>query len=347
MNDLPKIPRPPDEQQRLAALHSYGLLDTPADSDFDFLTEMAAAICATPYAFVSLVDAERVWYKSSHGKQVIDNPRDADYCAWTILEADGLHIPDLTADPRTATMALTLNSHYRMYYGANLVGADGMRIGTLCVLDDTPRQLAPATVAILARLARQVMALIELCAKSRALEAAYAEMEKLATFDELTGLPNRRALLARLREETDRCSRFGTPLALLMIDLDHFKLINDRHGHQAGDAVLRGVGELLRERIRVTDSAGRYGGEELCVLLPGADIAAAAVAAEKLRSAIETAEFGGDDGAPLKATASFGISVFETLRVATPERLIAAADQAMYRAKEGGRNRIMVDQGWT
>lgn len=343
MNSKQTIPFPSDEQARLAALHRYGLLDTPSESDFDFLTEMAAALCATPYAYVSLVDADRVWYKSSYGHPATECPRDADYCSWTILEQDGLHIPDLSRDPRTAGMALTLGPRqYRMYYGTNLFSSDGYRIGTLCVLDATPRQLAPATVAILARLARQVMSLIELRAKSGALEMAYLEMEKLATFDELTGLLNRRAVLSRLCEEIDRSKRFGTPLALAMIDLDHFKQINDRHGHQGGDAVLRGVGQLLRERIRVTDSAGRYGGEELCVLLPGADASAAMHLTDKLRASIEEMVFGGDGAQSLRATASFGIGAFHPTHAATTERLIAVADQALYSAKHTGRNRVMI-----
>ncbi|MES2016219.1 MAG: sensor domain-containing diguanylate cyclase [Pseudomonadota bacterium] len=347
MFEQSKIPRPPDEQQRLAALHRYGLLDTPADSNFDFLADMAAALCATQYAYVSLVDAERVWYKASHGKLATENPRDGDYCSWTILEPEGLHIPDLSADPRTAHMALTLSNQYRMYYGANLISSDGFRIGTLCVLDATPRQLAPDTMALLVRLARQVMSLIELRASSRALEAAYATMEKLATFDELTGLLNRRALLTRLREEIDRSSRFGSPLSLALIDLDHFKQVNDHHGHLAGDAVLRGVGQLLRERTRSTDAAGRYGGEEFCVILPGADTAAAAILGEKLRAAIEETPFHADASATLQATASIGIATYEPLRGANAERLIAAADQAMYRAKQGGRNRIIVEERWS
>lgn len=343
MNAKPAIPLPSDENARLAALHRYALLDTPAESDFDFLTEMAAALCATPYAYVSLVDADRVWYKSSFGHPASECPRDADYCSWTILERDGLHIPDLRRDPRTASMALTLGPRqYRMYYGTNLLSSDGYRIGTLCVLDAAPRQLAPATVAILARLARQVMSLIELRAKSSALQAAYLEMEKLATFDELTGLLNRRAVLSRLREELDRSNRFGTPLALAMIDLDHFKQINDCHGHQGGDAVLRGVGQLLRERIRITDSAGRYGGEELCVLLPGADAGAAAQLTDKLRIAIEQMVFDGGSAQPVRATASFGIGAFHHTHAATSERLIAVADQALYEAKRNGRNRVTI-----
>ena len=340
MDQHTPIPRPADEAERLEALRRYALLDTPADADFDFLTEMAAAICGAPCSFVSLVDAERVWYKSAFGKEAHENLRDDDYCSWTILERDGLHIPDLRSDPRTAAMRLTTGpTQYRMYSGANLVTSDGHRIGTLCVLDQSVRTLRDDQLALLDKLARQVMNLIELRAKSRALELAYARMEKLATFDELTGLLNRRALLARLHDEVQRCRRQGTELSVVMIDLDHFKQVNDKHGHQAGDAVLRGVGALLRSRIRVTDSAGRYGGEELCLLLPGTGLSAAALLAEKLRRAIADNVFLCGPSR-IHVTASFGIAAFHAEHAPVAERLIEAADRTLFRAKHGGRNRV-------
>ncbi|MES2130147.1 MAG: sensor domain-containing diguanylate cyclase [Pseudomonadota bacterium] len=340
MDQHTPIPRPADEAERLEALRRFAQLDSPPDADFDFLTEMAAAVCGAPCSFVSLVDAERVWYKSAFGKDVAETPRDDDYCSWAILEQERLHISDLRKDPRTANMELTTGpAQYRMYSGANLVTSDGHHIGTLCVLDHSARTLRGEQLALLDRLARQVMNLIELRAKSRALELAYARMEKLATFDELTGLLNRRALLARLHDEVQRCRRQGSELSVVMIDLDHFKQVNDTHGHQTGDAVLRGVGALLRSRIRVTDSAGRYGGEELCLLLPGTGVAAAALLADKLRRAVADTVFRCGE-AQVQVTASFGIAAYHAEHAPVAERLIEAADLTLFRAKHGGRNRV-------
>ncbi|MES2153034.1 MAG: sensor domain-containing diguanylate cyclase [Pseudomonadota bacterium] len=345
MNQPLRIPLPADEAQRLAALHRYRLLDTPAEADFDFLTEMAAALCGTQFAFVSLVDENRVWFKSAHGSGAVQAPRDADYCSWAILEERGLYIPDLAGDPRTAGLPPTLGPpHYRMYCGANLVSSDGYRIGSLCVLDQQVRELDTATTHMLARLAHQVMSLIELRARSHELEQAYLAMQTLATIDELTGMLNRRALMARLREEVERCQRFGGALALVMVDLDHFKQVNDAYGHQAGDAVLAAVGALLRERIRITDSAGRYGGEELCLLLPGADAPAAALLAEKLRAAIAATVFP-SPAQQVTLSASFGVAAYHPDHAPSPEKLVAAADRALYRAKHGGRNQVAVDAG--
>lgn len=336
-----RIPRPDDDDARVAALREYDLLDTAAEQDFDFLTELAATICGVPYAFVSLVDAQRVWYKSTYGnKAAVQSPRDDDYCSWSILEVSHLCIPDLTRDARTAGISLTTGApFYKMYCGANLFSANGHCIGVLCVLDTKPGMLSARQVDLLERLSRQVMALIELRAKQTALAAALDRMEQLATHDELTGLLNRRALMALLQREVAHSRRLSTPLALLMIDLDHFKSINDTHGHAMGDSVLRGVGAILRERVRVSDSAGRYGGEEFCVVLPGANAQGACLLADELRIAIAGAAYAAA-GAQVTATASFGVAACAGAAVSDAEQLLHQADRALYQAKAAGRNCI-------
>lgn len=344
MSAHPAIPRPQDEAARLEALRRYSLLDTEAEADFDFLTEMAAVVCEVPFAFISLVDAERVWYKSAFGRKGGQVARDESYCSWAILEEKGLHIPDLGADARTAYLPYTVEEpRFQTYSGANLVTAEGYNIGTLCVLDTQMRALSGQQVRLLNRLSRQVMALIELRAKDKELSAALSVMQKLATYDDLTGLFNRRALLARLQEEVERARRIVHPLSVIMIDLDHFKQINDGHGHLAGDVVLHGVGKFLRNRLRVTDSAGRYGGEEICLVLPGTSLDDAAAVAEKLRQALMATEFVTASGS-LAVTASFGIAAGQPGPELDPEALLAAADIALYRAKENGRNRVEVGQ---
>jgi diguanylate cyclase (GGDEF)-like protein len=337
---LRTIPRPADEAQRLSALHRYQLLDTPAEDDFDFLTELAAQVCEVPFAFVSLVDEDRVWVKSSFGMSAQSVPRDDDYCSWTILESAALNIPDLREDPRTAGMPLTIGPPgFRMYTGANLVTSDGYRIGSLCVLDDRPRALSDAQVRTLLLLSRQVMALIELRAHKRELAEALVTMERFATIDELTGLCNRRVLLERLDVEAERARRFNLPLSLIMMDLDHFKDINDGHGHAIGDLVLRSVGSIVRDGLRQVDIAGRYGGEEFCIVLPGTPLDGALALAELLRKGIEAL---GDTDIDRRfaATASFGVSTLGTGVKADMTTLLKAADEAMYRAKRKGRNRV-------
>lgn len=340
------IPRPPDEPLRLAALHNYMLLDTQADDEFDLLTELAAELCGVPYSFVSLVDEDRVWFKSRYGSDTVQMPRDQDYCAWSILEAEELSIPDLTADARTATLPSTLSGpQFRMYNGVNLVNADGYRVGVLCVMDTQPRKLTPNQHRLLRRLARQVIALMELRLMQRELKDALVKVSRLANEDELTGLHNRRAWLAQARNQMQLAMRLGSPLSVLMLDVDHFKRVNDDYGHPAGDAVLRALGQLLAASLRGTDVAGRLGGEEFAVLLPGSDAAGAARVAEGLRQLVEQ-ETIQDSGLVLQVTVSIGSA---SLGHTKPDEaldalggLMRAADQALYTAKRSGRNCVAV-----
>lgn len=333
------IPRPANEADRLAALASYRILDTSAEDDFDLLTEVAAELCGAPYAFISLVDAERVWYKSQSGAKTGQSARDQAPCSWSILDDEGLHIPDLRADERTAHLA-PVAAGLRMYSSANLVTSDGMRIGTLCVLDTKPRELSARQRRLLVRLAHQVMALLELRQRDRELALALAAMQRLASEDGLTGLMNRRALVDALQREVERCRRLGSALSVVMIDLDHFKDVNDRFGHAMGDAVLRGVAGTLRAGIRAVDIAGRYGGEELCLVLPDTSAEGAVTVAETLRAAIAAQPYE-EGGQSVSVTASFGVAAFDKARHASAEQLLKSADGALYGAKTSGRNKVV------
>ncbi len=336
------IPRPQNENERVAALHRYALLDTPADKNFDFLAELAATLCDAPYAFIALVDEDRVWYKSAFGSTAREIPRDYDYCAWSILEKDGMHITDLHMDTRTARLPLTRGPmHYRMFHGVNLFSSDGYAIGSLCVLDFKVRDLSLEQSTLLGKLAQQVMLLFESRAKDLALLELQNQLEKAVVFDELTGLSNRRALLARLQTEMDRSRRLGTELSVAIIALDNFKLINERHGRALGDIALREVAAMLREHVRVTDTAGRYGGDQLCLLLPGTSLADASSVLNALRVSIAGAVFT-SMGHQIKATASIGLALYHAKNTPTVDSLIEQADRAMFRAKVSGRNRVVI-----
>jgi two-component system cell cycle response regulator len=165
-------------------------------------------------------------------------------------------------------------------------------------------------------------------------------LEALATTDPLTRLLNRRALLERLSSEVDRSLRYGDVLTLLMVDVDHFKNINDSHGHLVGDAVLREIGSLLHASVRAVDVVARYGGEEFVIILPETPLEGALVFAERLRETIERHGFAGRGGAGLRLTASIGAATFPSPHVHSTEDLFARADEALYRAKSGGRNQV-------
>ncbi|HEY0928761.1 MAG TPA: diguanylate cyclase [Gemmatimonas sp.] len=168
-----------------------------------------------------------------------------------------------------------------------------------------------------------------------------ARLEQLAQTDPLTQLLNRRALTERITAEMERALRYDSTLALLMIDLDHFKKVNDTFGHLVGDDVLRDVGALLSQTIRGSDITARYGGEEFLVLLPETDDAGAVSFAERIRVAVEEHPFArGSMAEPLKLTASVGVAVFPAARIENVEDLFARADAALYRSKAEGRNRV-------
>jgi diguanylate cyclase (GGDEF)-like protein len=166
-------------------------------------------------------------------------------------------------------------------------------------------------------------------------------VERQALVDELTGIANRRQSEDALPTEIARAERLATPLTLVVADLDDFKTINDRHGHAAGDDVLREFAAVLRATVRESDLAGRWGGEEFLLLLPGADAAGGAQLADRIRASLAERSFRGRDGAVFGVTCSFGVA---QLRPGDDEReLFAAADRALYRAKRKGKNRVELD----
>jgi len=169
--------------------------------------------------------------------------------------------------------------------------------------------------------------------------ADLAHLTLAAETDSLTNIANRRALDQRLDEEVDHARRLGTNVAFVIADIDNFKSVNDRFGHQTGDEVLRRVAAVFTEAVRQLDLPGRYGGEEIAVVGPGTNLTGARGLAEKIRARIEELELTTPDGDPLKVTASFGAACFPAQT--SVEELVAAADAALYEAKRNGKNRVV------
>lgn len=171
------------------------------------------------------------------------------------------------------------------------------------------------------------------------LEATRAELERLTREDVLTGLANRREFDARLELESQRAVRQESPLSLAMIDLDHFKRINDTFGHATGDDVLRRIGAILRENCRTVDLAARYGGEEFAIALPDSSLLAAQHLCERIRLAVA-----GQDWASLQPGLAVSISIGVAMRheSETAQALVEAADHCLYQAKHAGRNRVAI-----
>jgi two-component system cell cycle response regulator len=169
------------------------------------------------------------------------------------------------------------------------------------------------------------------------------EAQRLATVDSLTTLLNRRAFLASLDLELERARRLNYPTTMVLLDVDHFKQVNDRYGHAAGDAVLAAVGRTLGRQLRKVDLVARWGGEEFVVALTGTNETDALMVAERLRTRLEGLSVRAPDGSVIPVTASFGVAQWD--RGESADAVIDRADQAMYAAKKAGRNRVSLVSG--
>jgi diguanylate cyclase (GGDEF)-like protein len=168
------------------------------------------------------------------------------------------------------------------------------------------------------------------------------EARQLSLMDPLTQLPNRRAILAHLRRETERCQRQHLPLAVVMVDLDHFKALNDTWGHRVGDLALTRAAHTLNNTLRQNDQIGRYGGEEFLLVLNGADCDGAHILAERLRSALKNTDISVPGDSPLTLSASFGVFCCEPGQAVAVDDMVRFADEALYEAKARGRNQVVL-----
>jgi len=229
------------------------------------------------------------------------------------------------ANPPPASVALLPLARSRQFTGS-------LNLGSM----DARRFVDGMATDFMERLA----AIVAICLEN---VANQERLRHLGMTDPLTGAYNRRYFDQRLHEEAERARRSGQALCCMVLDVDHFKQINDVYGHAAGDAVLREMTQHIKAQLRTSDVMARYGGEEFAVLLTQTDIEAAHVIAERIRQTVARTRFVVADGTDLAVTVSMGVATLDAdLQGASAATLVAAADTAMYRAKNGGRNRVCV-----
>lgn len=305
-----------DEPGRLAALGRYDILDTAAEDEFDQIVQLVQQVFGMPMAAVTLVDADRQWFKARRGLGVAETPREIAFCHHTIAAADGLAVEDAATDPRFADSPLvTGDPNIRSYLGAPLRTPDGYQVGALCIIGNESRRFSLADREILQRFSDVVV--------------SHLELRQMASSDSLTGLMTRRAFDQAMYDALAR----GAGAGVLLVDLDHFKQVNDRHGHAVGDEVLRAAAATIAV-VGSFGAIGRLGGEEFGVLLP-AD-GDAPVVAEGVRRAIAAMAVPGHPA--MQVTVSIGLSV--AIAGDTTDSWLKRADDALYAAKRAGRDRV-------
>ena len=297
---------------------------------------------------------------------VVDDDSDARAFLRAVLESDGLQVREAA----TGAEALAVLSRERVQLvlldvcmpamdGFAVAEAIKRRPGSfipiilLTAADDPAsraRGIAAGADEILGKpvhpfeLRLRVRAMLRIQHLTAELHAANRRLQSLARTDELTGVRNRRGLRSVLEREFLRAERYGGRLALLALDLDRFKEVNDAHGHAVGDQVLRAVAQAVKGALRQVDVVGRTGGEEFVVVAPETTLDEALVVAERLRVAVAEASVTTPSGARVRVTVSCGVAAHRELRAATVDELLAAADAALYRAKALGRDRVEIAQ---
>lgn len=334
------------EEDRLRAVRGLGLLDTPLEERFERITRLARTIFRTRIAALSLVEEQRQWFKSIQGLCVSETSRQASFCTHALHEDDLLIVPDARVDPRFAHNPLVLGPPNIVFYaGRPIRAAQGAVVGAVCVIDSEPRTLDAEERQALRDLGAIAEAELSAAMERGANDELFAEVSALkhrSRIDPLTRVWNRGATLDALDLAIQRSARTNSGVAVLMADLDHFKAVNDTHGHVAGDEVLVEVAKRMLGSVRSVDALGRFGGEEFIAVLAPLDNASQAVdIAERMRTAIAGVPVR-VQGVDLALTTSVGVAFTRQPKSCAPDALIAAADDALYRAKRRGRNRVEV-----
>jgi len=315
----PEIPQ--DEQIRIEKLRSLDVLDTLPEERFDRLTRIAKRMFGVPIALVSLVDENRQWFKSCIGLDVSETSRDISFCGHAILGNGVFVIPNAIEDPRFADNPLVLSEPNIRFYAGCPLSLNGHKLGTLCIIDQRPRRLEKEDIEALKDLASMV---------ERELAAV-----QLATLDELTNISNRRGFMGLAQHSLNFCAREKLPAALVFLDLDKFKPINDKFGHAEGDRALIAVARQMKSSFRDSDLFARLGGDEFVVLLTNTSKQQAEKIVGRFSRSLE--KYNKEANRGYDIVFSYGVVEFNPEKRTVIEELLVNGDSLMYEVKRAKR----------
>ncbi|WP_133499227.1 sensor domain-containing diguanylate cyclase [Cognatilysobacter terrigena] len=349
---MPAAALPANEMSRQALLEALGILDTPPEDDYDDIVRIAATVCRAPTATISLVDADRQWFKARVGIDDTETPREISFCAHAILDPDDpLLVEDAAADPRFSDNPLVTENGYRFYAGAP-IEASGMPVGTVCVLDREPRTLTQQQVEVLQALARQVARMIELRRASRLLKLHLREREWFASqlvrheallqthapqaaptgiVDPLTRLPGPAAFAEALDAEIVARTGDGE-VQVARIEIDELDTFKDIHGQAETDRVLRELAALLLAGD-VTEGRVARVGDGFALLMP-------LPLSQAIAQCVRLSDLAGNPASGVPVTLSIGLATVEAGERAADA--LECAEHALAQARGAGGARVEV-----
>jgi diguanylate cyclase (GGDEF)-like protein len=337
---MKQAPIPMDDDARLAALTSLDILYTPAEERFDRITSLAKTIFSVPIVLVSLVARDVQWFKSAQGLTAPETPRDISFCGHAILRQSALIIPDALDNPDFADNPLVTGEPFVRFYAGHPLRAAGYNIGTLCLIDHEPREFSEEdakTLASLAKWAENELKIDSLNSSHDDLLKELDQAKRASLIDPLTTVWNRRGLEQMVNVEINRARRKASESTVMLVDLDDFKLVNDTHGHMAGDTVLKEVAQMLIATIRPQDVTCRYGGDEFLLLLGDCSRETASAIADRILDRAQRRAHSISDDTSIKVGLSIGASTAKITDEDTFSSVLALADKAVYLAKDAGR----------
>ncbi len=328
---------------KLAEIHASDIFYTPIEERFERISRLATRALDVPIAAITLLHPEKQWFKSVVGWDISELPLQESFCARIVDDGRVCIVSDATRDRRFSDHPLVVGRPQFRFYASYPLYDEALELtGTFCVLDTVPRELTDAdcdSLTDLGQLAQRELSANRLAEAQSELVAKLSASRREAMFDPLTRVWNRRGAKALLESSLLKAREHSQGIGICLLDLDNFKRVNDLHGHQTGDHVLRQVAAALVSCLRPSDVVCRFGGDEFLIILPGAEDIQASIIAERIRRSIADVPIRTREGA-VPISVSIGYKVIEHADQAELDDMIADADRALMACKREGRNII-------